>query len=297
MDEAEREPEAEGPDREEPEPDRPEPDEPEWDDDEGSAVLRAVGKLIKLWRKRTDLTQAQLGKAIGYGTEQVSSVERGRRVPTPQFLTNSDRVLGADGMIAAMQEDVAEAKCPKKVRDLAKLEAEAVELGSYNHNMHGLLQTEEYARALYTMRRPAFSDDQVERYVMGRMGRQRVLEHGQASVISFVLEEVTLHRPIGGRAVLRGQLERLLEIGKLRHVEIQVMPTDRDEHAGMGGPLQLLKLRDGTTLAHTEDQVQNRVFSDTREVHSMEMRYGIIRSQALTPRESLALIEKVLGET
>ncbi|MCH6161888.1 helix-turn-helix domain-containing protein [Streptomyces marispadix] len=273
-------------------------EEPEWDEDESAAVVRTVGKLIKLWRKRADLTQLQLGSAIGYSVEQVSSVERGRRVPQPEFLVNSDEVLGADGIIAAMQQDVAEARCPKKVRDLAKLEAQAVELGAYsNHVLHGLLQTEEYARALYRMRRPAFSEDRIDRYVAGRMSRQQILEHGRASAITFVLEEVTLHRPIGGREVLRRQLERLLEIGKLRHVEIQVMPTDREEHAGMGGGIRLLKLKDGTTLGYTEDQVDSRVFSDAREVHSMEMRYGIIRSQALTPRESLALIDKVLGET
>ncbi|WP_367322450.1 helix-turn-helix transcriptional regulator [Streptomyces sp. HUAS ZL42] len=267
------------------------------EDEEAAAVLRTVGRQIKMWREPAGLTQAELGDAIGYGGEMVSSVERGRRIPKPDFLDKADEVLGAGGKLSAMKEDVERARYPKKVRDLAKLEDEAVELGAYaNHNMHGLLQTPEYARALYGRRRPAFTEDEIDRHVSARVARQRVFERVPPPLLTFVLEEVTLRRPIGGRMLLRQQLEHLLEISKLRHVEIQVMPTDREDHAGMGGPLQLLKLRDGKTLGHSEGQLYNRVISDPREVQILEMRYGMIRAQALTPRESLAFIGKVMGE-
>lgn len=130
-----------------------------WDadpDDESASVLKMVGRQVKLWREAAGLRQADLGAAIGYSEEMVSCVERGKRAPKPEFLDNADRTLEANGKISAMQGDVAEARYPKKVRDLARLEAEAVEMGGYNnHNIHGLLQTEEYARALFDMRRPA----------------------------------------------------------------------------------------------------------------------------------------------
>jgi transcriptional regulator with XRE-family HTH domain len=261
-------------------------------------VVRTVGRLVKLWRERASMTQAELGAAIGYCLDQVSSVERGRRVPRPEFLSAADEALGAGGILAAMSKDVAEARYPKKVRDLAKLEAEAVELGAYdNHNLHGVLQTEDYARALFSMRKPAYSDDELDRHVSARMARQTILGGAAAPMLTFVQEEVTLHRPIGGRAVLRRQLQRLLEVGQLRNVSIQVMPTVRDDHAGMGGPLQLLKLKDGTAVGHTEVQLTNRLISDPKEVQILEMRYGIIRAQALTPSESLALVARALGET
>ncbi|OAH09424.1 helix-turn-helix protein [Streptomyces jeddahensis] len=70
-----------------------------WEDD-SAAVLRTVGKVIKMWREKSGRTQAELGSAIGYGEEQVSSVERGRRAPRAQFLEAADQVLGAGGMIA-----------------------------------------------------------------------------------------------------------------------------------------------------------------------------------------------------
>ncbi|QPP08736.1 helix-turn-helix domain-containing protein [Streptomyces bathyalis] len=272
-----------------------------WDpglEDDSGAVVKTVGRQIKLWREAAGLTQAELGAAIGYGEDLVSSVERGRRVPRPEFLTSADRVLGADGKLAAMKGDVAEARYPKKVRDLARIEAESVELGAYgNHNVHGLLQTEEYARALFRMRRPAYSEDDLERYLAARMARQEIFGRTPPPTLTFVQEEVTLRRPVGGRPVLRRQLEHLLHVGKLRHVEIQVMPTDREDHAGMGGELQVLKLRDGATVGYAAAQLTTHLMSDPKEAQVLELRYGIIRSQALSPRESLAFIEKVLGET
>ncbi|MBD0844300.1 MULTISPECIES: helix-turn-helix domain-containing protein [unclassified Streptomyces] len=265
------------------------------EDEEAAAVLRAVGRQIKAWREAAGWTQPELGDAIGYGGEMVSSVERGRRVPKPDFLTKADEALGAGGKIAAMTKDVEEARYPKKVRDLAKLEEEAVELGAYaSHHIHGLLQTPEYTRALYAMRRPPYPEDEMDRLVAARMARKAIFDRTPRPQITFVQEEVTLRRPIGGRVVLRRQLEHLLDIGRLRHAVIQVMPTDCEDHAGMGGSLQLMKLRDGKTLGHLEVQFLSRLISDPREAQTLEINYGMIRAQALTPQESLAFIEKVL---
>ncbi|MFF5568435.1 helix-turn-helix domain-containing protein [Streptomyces sp. NPDC012623] len=276
-------------------------DEPDWEadpDDETGPVLVAVGRQLKLWRMSAGLSRAEFGVLVGYGENQVYKLESGKRIPRPEFLDKADEVVGAGGKIAEMKQDIQEARYPKKVRDLAKLEAEAIELGAYgNHNVPGLLQTEEYARALFDVRRPAFTPNDRERYVAARMARQAIFDRMPPPTLTFVQEEVTLRRPIGGRMVLRRQLEHLLERGQLRHVEIQVMPTDREDHAGMGGELQVLKLKDGSAAGFAWGQLTSRVLSEPKDVQVLEMRYGIIRSQALSPRESLAFIEKVLGET
>ncbi|MFE1509739.1 helix-turn-helix domain-containing protein [Streptomyces sp. NPDC058726] len=272
--------------------------EPYGADEESAAVLRTVGRVIKMCREREGMTQAGLGTAIRYSEEQVSSVERGRRAATEAFLEAADRVLEAGGLIAGLKADVEKAKFPKNVRDLAKLEDEAVELCAYaNHVVHGLLQTPEYARAIYGMRRPPYPEDHVDALVEARLARQKIFDQPSAPVFSFVQEEVTLRRPLGGRMVMRKQLERLLQIGRRRNVEIQVLPTDREDHAGLAGALQLLRLREGVTVGHMEVQLINRLISDPKDIQILEIRYGIIRAQALTPRESLAYIEKVLGET
>ncbi|MEU9118762.1 helix-turn-helix transcriptional regulator [Streptomyces sp. NPDC048506] len=276
-------------------------DEAGWDldpDDESRAVVEAVGRQLKLWREAAGLRPAEFAESMGYSDNLIYKIERGARIPRPEFLDKADEVLGAAGKIAAMKKDVEQARYPKKVRDLAKLEAASVELGAYNNSViQGLLQTEEYTRALFGLRRPAFSEDQLERRVAARMARQAIFEQQPAPLLTFVQEEATLRRPVGGKMVLRRQLEHLLDIGKLRHVEIQVMPMGTEEHSGLDGSLRVLKLKDGTAIGHNEVQLTSRLISNPREVQILEMRYGTIRAQALTPRESLAFIEKLRGET
>ncbi|MEU9730671.1 helix-turn-helix transcriptional regulator [Streptomyces sp. NPDC048002] len=268
------------------------------EDEEAEAVLRAVGRQIKLWREAAGLKQTELGDALGYGCDLISAVERGKRIPRPDLLDKADEVLGAGGKISAMRRDVEQARYPKNVRDLAKLEDEAVEMGSYTAlHIHGLLQTPEYAQAVYALRRPAYTEEEIERHVAARMARKVVFDRTPHPDISFVQEEVTLRRPVGGRTVLRRQLEHLLEVSRLRHVTIQVMPTDREDHAGLSGPFRLLRFHDGKALGHLEVQLHSRLICDPREVRILESRYGMIRAQALSPRESLAFIENVLGET
>ncbi|MGV9279378.1 helix-turn-helix domain-containing protein [Streptomyces sp. NPDC003730] len=269
------------------------------DDEESAAVLRTVGRVIKTCREGKGLRQAELGTAIGYSEEQVSSVERGRRAPSPTFLEAADRALDAGGLLVGLRKDVEQARYPKKVRDLAKLEAEAVEICAYDNSVvNGLLQTEEYLRAVFGSRRPAFSEEQVERLVAARLARQGIIEGKETTpAFSFVHDEAALRRPVGGTMVLRRQLERLLEVGRMRNVEIQVLPLDSEDNAGLDGPFHLLRLKEGTTVGHSDIQLASRLISDRREVQILELRYGIIRAHALTPRKSLAYIEKMLGET
>ncbi|MFF9114020.1 helix-turn-helix transcriptional regulator [Streptomyces massasporeus] len=269
------------------------------DDDEAGAVMRTVTRQLKLWREAAGLTQAEFGAAIGYGEDLVSSVERGRRIPRPEYLDAADEALGADGKIAAMKRDVAEARYPKKVRDLKKLEAEAVELGAYNNSVvHGLLQTQAYVRAVFSARRPPFTADELEQRLSARVARQEIVSDTTARpLFTFVQCESTLRRPIGGRMVMREQLERLLEVAELPNVDLQVLPLSREENSGLAGPFRLLRLKDGTTVGHVEVQHISRVIADPKEVQFLDIRYGTIRAQALSPRESMALIEKVLGET
>ncbi|MYT25290.1 helix-turn-helix domain-containing protein [Streptomyces sp. SID7760] len=247
-----------------------------------------------MWREAAGFDRSAFAERMGYGADLTRKIESGIRIPRPEYLDKADAVLGAGGKIAAMKVDVEKARYPKKVRDLAKLEAQAVEIGAYDGVVVlGLLQTEEYARALYELRRPAYPEDEVQRLVAARMSRQEVIRHIPAPLLTVVQEETVLRRPVGGKMVLRRQLEHLLEVGSLRHVEIQVMPTIVEEHAGLGGSLQLMRLKDGTTVGHNEVQLVSRLITEPKEVQILDMRYGMIRAQALTPRESLTFIEKV----
>ncbi|MFI6963654.1 helix-turn-helix domain-containing protein [Streptomyces sp. NPDC050149] len=277
-------------------------DEPGWDvdpdDESGVAVVAAVGRQIRAWREASGMRACEFGAAIGYGEDLVRKVEGGRRIPRPEFLDRTDEVLGAGGKIAAMKRDVAAVRYPKKVRDLASVEAKAVELAAYvAHGLHGLLQTPGHARALFEARQPPYSQDEVERMVAGRMARQAIFDRTPSPALSFVQEESALRRPIGGTLEWRRQLERLLEIGKLRNVTLQVMPTHREAHPGMDGDIRAMKFEDGSAVGWSNGAFNGRRVTEPRQLRILELRYGTIRAEALTPRETLALIEQMLGET
>ncbi|MGE7437846.1 helix-turn-helix domain-containing protein [Kitasatospora sp. NPDC001175] len=279
---------------------RPEPPE----DEDGSADLfRTIGRQVKLLRERAGLTQRELGERLAYGEDLISSLERGRRTPQPEFLDAADELLGAGGLLKAAKDDVARAKARARVRhpawfrDYARLEAEAVEIHYYsNHDIPGLLQTEERARALYGMRKPLLDEQTIEQRVAARLARQEILTRWPAPIVTCVIEEAVLRRPIGGWPVHEGQLQQLLRLGQLRSMELQVMPMDRPEHAGMGGPFILLTPKGRAQMGYVEVQNVSRLNTDAEEVRMLAARYGSIRAQALTPRESLILIEKILGE-
>ncbi|CAL9299339.1 helix-turn-helix domain-containing protein [Streptomyces griseoincarnatus] len=279
-----------------------EADEPGWevdpDDEWGVAVITTVGRQIKLRREAAGLRVPDFGRAVGYGEDMIYKIESGKRIPRQEFLDRADEVLEAGGLLSAAWEDVKKVRYPKKVRALAKLEAQAVEIGIYeSHSIHGLLQTPEHAKALFEAMQPPYSPDEVERMVAARVARASVFDRSPAPALSFVLEEAALRRPIGGRMVQRRQLERLLEVARLHSVMLQVMPLDCESHSGMDGRIELLKFADGTAVGRSDGAFCGRPTTELKHLRVLELRYATIRAQALSPRETLTFIGQLLGET
>ncbi|MDK1343792.1 helix-turn-helix transcriptional regulator [Streptomyces sp. 378] len=263
----------------------------------GTGMLCVFGRQLKLFRERAGMDRARLGSLTGYSASTIASFEQGRRIPPPKFIDQSDEVLDAGGVLRASKGEVARAQYPAFFRDAAKLEAEAIELHVYDTQLvNGLLQTEEYARAVFAMWQPLLDEALMEQRVAARMARQEIFSRCPAPHLSFVIEEAVLLRPLGGGAVWRGQLEHLMLIAEKRNVVIQVMPLSRQEHAGLAGPFTLMEVKDGRRIAYTEVQGDSRVHTERHKVRQLERTYGILRAQAHTPTESLALIEAVLGE-
>ncbi|HEX5567580.1 MAG TPA: helix-turn-helix transcriptional regulator [Streptomyces sp.] len=266
--------------------------------DAGSGVLRVFGRQLKRFRVRAGMERPEFGSLTGYSVSTIAAYEQGRRVPPPRFIDQADEVLDAGGVLQEMKEEVARAQYPAFFRDAARLEAEAVGLHVYEmYAVPGLLQTEEYARAVFSVRRPLLDEDRIEQGLSARLARQEIYARRPAPLVSFVLEECVLQRPLGGKDVLRGQLEQVLLIGHKRNVEIQVMPVSREDHGALGGPFTLIDTPEGRRIAYAEVQGDSRLYSGQSKVRELEARYGILRAQALTPSESLAYVEKLLGET
>jgi hypothetical protein len=96
--------------------------------------------------------------------------------------------------------------------------------------------------------------------------------------------------------VLRGQLEHLLLAVHERTVDVQIMPLDREESAGLAGPFTLIETGDGRRIAYVEVQSVSRLLTERASVRSLETKYSSLRAQALTPHESMAYVEMLLGE-
>jgi transcriptional regulator with XRE-family HTH domain len=271
--------------------------------DDVADLFRALGRQIRVARERAGLSRKELGDRIGYGEETVSSVERGRRTPQPELLVAVDRVLECGGLLATAAEDVELAKTRRRVRhpewfrNYARLEAEAVEICLYSTlTMPGLLQTRAYAQTLFTARRPLLDEETIEQRVAARLDRQQLLTCWPPPMVTAVVEESVLLREIGGHPVQREQLRHLLKMGRLRNVEIQVLPLKCQGHAGMEGPFILLTPKGKPQVGYGEFQSVNRLITDPEQVRMLAARYGSIRGQALNPAESSALIEKLLGD-
>ncbi|GGT54090.1 transcriptional regulator [Streptomyces coeruleorubidus] len=263
----------------------------------GSGILRVFGRQLKRFRLRAGLERAEFGSRTGYSASTIAAFEQGRRVPPPRFIDVADEVLDAGGVLKEMKEEVARAQYPAFFRDAARLEAEAVELHAYDtHVVKGLLQTEEYTRALLRMRRPLLTEEIIEQRVAARLARQEVFARVDRPLFSFVMEESVLLRGLGGPDVKRGQLEQILLIGQQRNVEVQIMPLDREDNAGVDGGFTLYMRKGGEQVGYLETQGRSTLVTDREEVRVLSARYGIIRAQALAPRESLSYIEKLLGE-
>ncbi|MGP2435774.1 DUF5753 domain-containing protein [Streptomyces sp. JW3] len=151
-------------------------------------------------------------------------------------------------------------------------------------------------RAVFGMWRPLLDAETVEQRIAARKDRQQLLCRVPKPLLSFVIDEHVLLRPLGGQEAHRAQLEHLLLVGQERHIEIQVMPNGREEHAGVAGPFTLILAKGGRRMAYTEVQSDSTLYSEPTKVQGFESTYGVLRAQAMTPRESLTWVEKRLGE-
>ncbi|WP_055691477.1 helix-turn-helix domain-containing protein [Streptomyces prasinus] len=259
-------------------------------------VVTAFGQSLKTLRLREGLDRQEFGNRLGYSASTIASFEQGRRIPSPSTIDRADEILNAGGLLRLWKEEVERAQYPVFFQGMAALEKEAVELVSYSMPvLNGLLQTEEYMRGLLDMRRPSLDEETIEQRVASRLARQDIFDRRPAPFLSFVLDESILRRPYGGKAVQRGELEHLLLLGQKRNVEIQVMPLDQEDNAGVNGPFTVVTRKDGKKFVYTEARGIGSLQTDPEQGVLAAALYGIIRSQALSPRESTEFIEGVLG--
>ena len=164
--------------------------------------------------------------------------------------------------------------------------------------VHGLAQTEEYARAVVAHGQPAAQYGEIERRVDLRMRRQRILTGDGAPQLLAMHDEAALRRPLGGSRVMRGQLNRLLELSEEPNVVLQVMPFDRGGHAAEGGAFTILGFPepDLPDVVYLE-QLTSALYIDKRdEVAQYSQVITRLRADSLQPPAARDLIRSIIRE-
>jgi transcriptional regulator with XRE-family HTH domain len=186
------------------------------------------------------------------------------------------------------------------------LEEAAAELAAYqNELVPGLLQTEQYARALISADNPGVDPEEIDRRVRLRMGRQALIRRQTAPHrLTVVLNEAIVRRPVGGTRVMAAQLDALAEAAALPNVDLRVVPFSAGLHAGvMSGPFVILRFpRNGDGMESEPATVYVDGFTGAlyldkpHEVERYANAFGSIRDAALDEPASLGLISKAAEE-
>lgn len=251
-----------------------------------SPALQHFGRELKLAREALGLTQEQLAQAINFSKSYVAMIETGQRPPKRDFTIPVDNVLKTDGRFDRMRSDllVAEAR-PEWFRPWVDYESEANEIRWYEPLLvPGLLQTEEYARALIEDGSP----EQAESLISQRLERQLVLEN--ARVIALVDESV-VRRLVGAPETMCRQLIQLTEAQAV----VQVLPEGAQTYRHLEGPFALAAV-DGAEIAYVDTPARGFVLDSPEVVSRLRQRWEIIRAEALPIRQSRELILKVADQ-
>ncbi|KUL56914.1 helix-turn-helix domain-containing protein [Streptomyces sp. DEF147AK] len=264
-----------------------------------SDSLRTFGAVVQALREHSGLSRAEFAEIVRFSKHTVESVELGRRMPDEAFVERGEGALGNTGALRRSAPFLTRAEAGLAVwfRRWARLEKVAVSLYTYECRLvPGLLQSEAYARAVFEGTIPLLTDRKLDVQLAARQKRQRMLRERPTVPFSFIVEEHVFRRRFGDTEEMRELLDHVLEASAPRNVTLQVIPLDAGLHACLDGPVRLLETPDGRRLGYSEGQQNGRLISDPKEVSLLHQRYDTLRSQALNPKESRGLLERLRGE-
>jgi transcriptional regulator with XRE-family HTH domain len=261
--------------------------------DPTASPLDYYGWELRRQREAHGLKQGQLGEIIFCTGSLIGQIETTKKVPTRDFSERVDAALGTDGLFSRLIGLVLRSQLPTWFQPYAEMEAKAAYISTYQAQLvYGLLQTEEYARAVLATGMP----DDLENLLAARMERQRILERKQPPLTWVVLDEAVLHRPIGGREVMRRQLERLLEFAGHRWMHVQVLPNEAGAHASLAGSFNFLRFDDNPDIVYTEDIISGHMTANPETIREAALRYARLQAAALSVEDSAELITRVMEE-
>ncbi|MEV0118599.1 helix-turn-helix transcriptional regulator [Streptomyces sp. NPDC050844] len=263
-----------------------------------ASAMRMVGALLAVHREAAGYTQRSLAERFVISEEAIASIEQGRRPLKMDLAVQLDELLGTNRTLETAVDNMPEVDLvPRFAEEYMDREREAIAISWYESLlMPGLLQTEEYARAVFRSRVPVYDEDEIEQLVAKRIERRDILHRKQPPTISFVIWEAALRDQLGGREVYAEQVRHLREYAELPGLWLQILPLGRTSHAGLAGPFILLETPEHQRLAYTETVRGSQLIFDAGEVAILNQKYAMLRTQALNTEHTKDLLDRMLGE-
>jgi transcriptional regulator with XRE-family HTH domain len=271
---------------------------PGKDLDRTASPAAFIGAEVRLRREARGWSQAKLGEKANLSPSRIAQIETAAIPPTRHNAVALDVALETGGLVDRFIDLLGSTSVfPDWVQQYVHLEAQAMSISSYEPIvLHGLLQTEDYARAIMRAGQPRSSAEQLEVQVQARMQRQALLERDVPPALWFIVEEDALRRPVGGRDVMGKQLEHLMTLAETPTVVVQVLRTEVGAHASLGGSLCLLALRDRPNVAYAEGAFRGQIYESPEWVADYGLAYDLLQTAACSPDESTALIHKAMED-
>ena len=222
----------------------------------GPTALRiALGAQLRRLREARGITAEEAAEAIRATHSKISRLERGRTGAkqrdvadllslygiTDETVREEMLMLARHALLPGWWQQYSDV-LPRWVELYVGLEEAASVIRTYEVQfVHGLMQTEDYARAVILIANDNVPAEEIDRRVSARMRRQTLLTRAGAPELWAVLDEAALRRVPGGRSVMRAQLEHLLQVTDLPNVTLQIVPFSAGPHAAAGGPFTILR--------------------------------------------------------
>jgi transcriptional regulator with XRE-family HTH domain len=270
----------------------------------GSPTLRRrqVGMQLRRLREAAGVTIDQVAEQLECSASKISRIETGQTGVTPRDVRDMAAVYGVPPQEADLLLRFAREARQKGWWQLygtvltgayVGLEAAADSIRAYEALVvPGLLQTEEYARAMIRTGRPDIDTEEAEKRVRVRMNRQSLLTQDDPIDLWIVLDEAVLHRPVGGRAVTKEQFAHLVEVAELPNVTLQVLPFATGPHAGMDGTFTILLYEEsaGQNLVFVSNAAGGLFLEKEEELQRYAFVFDHLRASALDPDDTIATI-------
>ncbi|MDG4803327.1 helix-turn-helix transcriptional regulator [Micromonospora sp. WMMD980] len=250
-----------------------------------------AGELRRL-RTEAGLTQEALAERVSYSASLVAAVEQCRRAPRAEFTERCDEVLDGGGLLVRIRDALVQEALMPWFREWVGIEQEAAALRSFEPLVvPGLMQTEEYVRALHEGASPLVGEA-LEQQVGARLARQAVLDRPAPPQFVAVLDHSVLTRPVGGPKVMREQLAHLVEMGRRPRVHLHLVPETVGAYPGLNGAFVLATPADGDDVGYLDNQLHGSIVERTVDINSLRQTWESVRAEAMPHGATLAAISE-----